>query len=227
MSRLALATLLIAACGGGGGGGGLKVAPPPSTDGTGAMIVAEGSTPTAYDRAALDKALIGERAKEATGEKEVAALEAKGDDDAATTERALTARADLCVRRKFISALEACQAQGQLCPPRLDDPAWSFDVDGPADQATPSLDTPLRFDLASWRAITAELHGRACACRTMACVDGVGVAIDQLEKRPMAEVQADDAAIEAITAARGCLFRLRGLAVGPPRPRSTSGAGGE
>jgi len=68
----------------------------------------------------------------------------------------------------------------------------------------------LRFDLESWRALAAELHGRACACRTLACVDSVGVAIDQLETRPMPQVASDDAAATAITRARECLFRLRG-----------------
>jgi hypothetical protein len=73
----------------------------------------------------------------------------------------------------------------------------------------------LRFDLDSWRGLAAELHGRACACRTLACVDSVGIAIDQLETRPMPEVQSDDAATTAITRARECLFRLRGKAPMP------------
>ena len=46
--------------------------------------------------------------------------------------------------------------------------------------------------------------------RTLACVDSLGVAIDELEPRPMPEVQGDEAATASLTRARGCLFRLRG-----------------
>nr|MDQ3366399.1 hypothetical protein [Myxococcota bacterium] len=119
------------------------------------------------------------------------------------------ARADLAVRRRFIAALEACERAGRWCPPRLDDPAWAFDPD-PDRPVAPPLDAPLRFDVASWRTIALELFGRACACRTLGCVDSVGVAIDQLEPRPMPAVQGDEAASLSITRARECLFRLRG-----------------
>ena len=74
---------------------------------------------------------------------------------------------------------------------------------------------PLRFDLESWQKVAAELHGRACACRTIACVDSMGVAIDQLEPRPMPEVRGDEVASQSITRARECLFRLRGKKATP------------
>ena len=169
----------------------------------------DGFSPT-YSKADLEKALIADRGREATGERRVAELEAKdGAKDADDELR--VARADLEVRRRFITSLELCQANGQTCPPRLDEPAWSFDVD--TENAKPSLDAPLRFDLDDWRKLAAELYGRACSCRTLACVDGVGVAIDQLEERPMQEVKGDEVASTSVTRGRECLFRLRGKAI--------------
>ena len=161
-----------------------------------------------YGAPELQKALIAERGAEATGERIVAELEANGSAD-----RLVVARADLAVRQWFIASLETCEATGNHCPPRLDDPTWSYDPDPDGPLPPPKLDAPLRFDLESWRAIAVELHGRACACRTIACVDSLGVAIDVLEPRPMPEVQGDDAASLSITRARECLFRLRGKAV--------------
>lgn len=159
-----------------------------------------------YGTAELSRALQTERGAEATGERIVAELEATG-----TADQLRVAVADLAVRRRFIATLEACERDGRWCPPRLDDPAWSFDPD-PDRPAPPPMTAQLRFDLASWRVLADELFGRACACRTLACVDSVGVAIDQLEPRPMPEVQGDDVASLAITRARECLFRLRGRA---------------
>ena len=163
-----------------------------------------------YGKAELQRALITERGAEARGEATIAELEAKeGFDD-----RLRLAQDDLAVRRRFIASLEACEASGRFCPPRLDDPPWAFDPD-PDVQQPPKLDTPLRFDLASWQKVSAELHGRACACRTIACVDSMGVAIDQLEARPMPEVQGDEVASQSITRARECLYRLRGKKATP------------
>jgi hypothetical protein len=171
----------------------------------------DGYKPT-YGKADLEKALIAERGKEATAERRMAELEAKDADD-----ELRVARGDLDVRRRFIVSLEACQSTGRTCPPRLDEPAWVFDVD--TEGAKTPLDAALRFDLAAWQNIAAELHGRACACRTLACVDGVGVAIDQLEQRPMREERGDETASASITRARECLFRLRGKAIAKqPKP---------
>jgi hypothetical protein len=170
----------------------------------------------AYGRPELQKALIAERGAEATLEHRVGEIEAQlasppapGATNPALEDQLRVAAADLAVRRRFIATLEACEATGRWCPPRLDDPPWGFDPDAdpPAD---PPVTATLRFDVASWRAIADELHGRACACRTLTCVDSVGVAIDQLEPRPMPAVGSDDAAATAITRARECLFRLRG-----------------
>src|SRR5262249_46354024 len=115
----------------------------------------------------------------------------------------------LAVRRRFIATLEVCEATQRRCPPRLDDPPWAYDPD-PDQPSEPPLAAPLRFDLESWRAIAAELHGRACACRTIACVDSLGVAINELEPRPMPAVQGDEQAATDITRARECLYRLLG-----------------
>jgi len=121
-----------------------------------------------YDKGDITEALTRERAAETAGEQRVRELEDKGDYD-----QLRAAAADLGVRRRFIASLAACETNGMTCPPRLDDPAWSFDIEADVD---PKLDIKLRFDLDSWRKVSAELHGRACACRTLACVlhvDGV------------------------------------------------------
>src|SRR5688572_6159753 len=168
-------------------------------------LAAEDQHVPTYGKPEIQRALIGERAAEASGERLVAELESKpGIDD-----RLRIAIADLAVRRRFIKTLEACESHGRFCPPRLDDPPWSYEIDG--DQfAIPPLESPLRFDEASWRTIATEMHGRACACRTLSCIDSIGVVLNRLEKRPMPEVQGDDAASASITRARECLFRLRG-----------------
>jgi hypothetical protein len=172
-------------------------------------------TPT-YGKAELQKALIAERGAEATGEQTVAELEA-APTTAAGDDRLRIARADLAVRRRFIQTLEACDAAGRWCPPRLDDPPWAFDPDpdGPPD---PPMSAALRFDLEGWRALSAELHGRACACRTIGCIDSMGVAIDQLELRTAVAIQGDETATLSVTRARECLFRLRGKAIARTPP---------
>lgn len=164
-----------------------------------------------YSKAELQKALIAERGAEATGERIATELEAKVA-DGPTNDRWRIARADLEVRRRFIRSLETCESTQRDCPPRLDDPTWSYDPD-PDVVVAPKVDADLRFDLASWQKLAAEMFGRACACRTIACVDSVGVAIDQLEVRPMPAVQGDEIASLSITRARECLFRLRGKAI--------------
>lgn len=159
-----------------------------------------------YDKAELERALAAEREAAQAAEQK---LEAREDTD---HDQLRVAAADLAVRRRFVASLAACAATGQACPPRLDDPVlasgWSYDLEAEVD---PKLDSTLRFDLESWKKVAAELHGRACACRTLACVDSMFAAIDRLEKRPMPEVQDDDVAALSIVRARDCLYRLRGL----------------
>lgn len=196
-----------------GCGGGTQVrtdvtTPPASS--TGDFAADDGFVP-AYGAAEIQKALFAERAAEASAERTVAELEAKVV-DGPTNDRWRIARADLEVRRRFLRSLESCEAARRDCPPRLDDPTWSYDPD-PDVVVAPKVDADLRFDLASWQKLSAELFGRACACRTIACVDSVGVVIDQLEVRPMPAVQGDEAASLSITRARECLFRLRGKAI--------------
>lgn len=165
----------------------------------------------AYGKAEIQKALFAERAAEATADRVVTELAVKVV-DGPTNDRWRIARADLEVRRRFIRSLETCESAQRDCPPRLDDPTWSYDPD-PDVVVAPKVDSDLRFDLASWQKLSAELFGRACACRTVACLDSMGVVIDQLEVRPMLAVQGDETASLAITRARECLFRLRGKAV--------------
>jgi hypothetical protein len=167
-----------------------------------------------YSKSDLERALQHERGAEATAERIVADLEAKD----ASDDQLRVAHADLAVRRAFIASLETCQASGRSCPPRLDDPSWAFDPD-PGRELAPPVTASLRFDLASWRKLAAEMHGRACACRTISCVDSVGVAIDQLELRPMPDVQGDEEASLSITRGRECLFRLRGRHAAYRSPR--------
>ena len=157
----------------------------------------------AYEKADLDKAVASERSAVTAAEQHLGEVEDKGD-----TDQLRTAIADLAVRRRYLAALELCAASGRACPPRLDEPAWSYDIEG---DAPPKLDANLRFDLDSWRKVSAELFGRACACRTLACVDSMFVAIERLETRPMPDVQEDEQAVTSVTRARECLYRLRGL----------------
>jgi hypothetical protein len=199
---LGLIAAFLAACGGG------SARTPHGTDpgapATGDFAEEDRYVPS-YSKSDLQRALEKERGAEASAERLVADLEATD----ATDDRRRVAAADLAVRRNFIASLEACESSGRQCPPRLDDPPWAFDPD-PGGELAPPITATLRFDLGSWRTLTAELHGRACACRTISCVDSVGVAIDQLEPRPMPDVQGDEEASRSLTRARECLFRLRG-----------------
>jgi hypothetical protein len=203
--RACLVLALTAGCAAGN-----SVRPPPSEpdDHPHATLANEDAYKPTYGKVELQKALIAERGAEATAERRVGDLEARPA-DSLITDQLRVATADLAVRRRFIQTLEACEAAGRWCPPRLDDPPWSFDPDpdGPPD---PPMTAALRFDLDGWRALAAELHGRACACRTIGCVDSVGVAADQLELRTALAIQGDEAATLSVTRARECLFRLRG-----------------
>ncbi|MEO8554474.1 MAG: hypothetical protein ABI678_31075, partial [Kofleriaceae bacterium] len=162
-----LVVMALAAC---GSPQGLQTATPAPPEPHTQLATDDDPKPT-YDKAALEKALIAERGAEATNERRVADAEQKGDGDGLRI-----AVADLAVRRRFIATLETCQQNQRLCPPRLDDP--------PA-----ALDAPLRFDLASWQKLTTELHGRACACRTQACLDATDDQLNELEQRPMQDVR--------------------------------------
>jgi len=126
---------------------------PTEEPGAHSSFVADDEPPPAYDKAAISKALIAERAAEARGERAVADAEASDNADGL-----ITARADLAVRRRFIAMLERCEEDGRLCPPRLDEPPWPYPVDSDAD---PKLDVPLRFDDASWPRGAAAPRGPA------------------------------------------------------------------
>lgn len=207
--RAVLTIVMVSACGGSGQIQAHDMPPSPT-----ATLADEDNFKPTYGVAELQQALIAERGAEATNEKIVAEYEAQED------ERVRFAVADLAVRRRFIQSLEACQASGRACPPRLDDPAWTWDFDA-ATPIDPPLDVPLRFDLDGWKRVAAELHGRACACRTQRCVDSMQVAIDELEKRPMLDVQGDEDASRSVMWARECLYRLRGKVATSTQPRPT------
>jgi hypothetical protein len=206
--RAYVVVALTAGCAGGSG-----VRPPPSQpdDQPQSTLADEDAYKPTYGKPELQRALIAERGAEASAERRVADLEARPA-DLLTSDQLRVAIADLAVRRRFIQSLEACEAGGRWCPPRLDDPPWAFDPD-PAGPPDPPMTAALRFDLEGWRGLAAELHGRACACRTISCVDSTGVAIDQLELRTALAVQGDETATISVTRARECLFRLRGKAI--------------
>jgi hypothetical protein len=170
---------------------------------TGARLAAEDEPTPAYAREDLDHAIEAERAAIAHAEEQLATAEADPHPDDAF----VAMRADLAVRRRFLASLEMCAQEGHRCPPRLDDPAWSYDPGGTAD---PKLDARLRFDRADWQRIAEELQGRACACRSATCVDSMFAAIEALEARPIADVRGDETASGWIAHARECLYRLRG-----------------
>jgi hypothetical protein len=198
--RPAVLVVTLAACAHGSSGGGR--AADSSEAALDATVVSDGEPAPAYDTAAVQDALIAERAAEARGERELDDAEASGDPD-----RVVAARADLAVRRRFFAMLEFCEARRQLCPPRLDDPPWPYAIDGDED---PKLDVPLRFDATTWPKVAAELHGRACACRTQTCLDSMDAMLARLETRPTEDVQTDETAIVELTRARECTMRLRG-----------------
>lgn len=207
-----IALVTVVGCGG-------PAEPPPAVPAPAAAaqhsaLADEDSLRRPYTKPALQDALTAERATEASLAHRVAEMAARTEAGASAHALAMddewrAAVADLAVRRRFIATLEACAASGRWCPPRLDDPPWQYDISAgrPGD---PPLTAPLRYDLASWRAIADELYGRACACRTLGCVDSLSIAIDELEPRPMPRVASDERAATAITRARECLFRLRG-----------------
>lgn len=205
---IALVTSLLAACG-------APASRPTSTlpgasgagPATGAFAEADVTAPP-YGDAELQRTLSGEYVAAAAAERQVTELETAGAVDA-TDERLRTARRDLAVRRRLIATLESCRATRQACPPLLDEQPFVFDPDA-SPAVPPPLTAPLRFDVDTWRQIARELHGRACACRTGACVDGIGAAIEQLEPRPRPEVAGDELASGALTHARECLLVLRG-----------------
>jgi hypothetical protein len=205
---------MIAACALAVGCAGSNATRPPANEpdepGHSALAVEDAYKPT-YGKPELQKALIAERGAEATAERRVAELEARPV-DSMVSDQLRVAVADLAVRRRFIQTLEACDAAGRWCPPRLDDPPWAFDPD-PDRPTDPPMTAALSFELDGWRGLAAELHGRACACRTIGCVDSVGAAIDQLELRTAPAVQGDETATVSITRGRECLFRLRGKSV--------------
>jgi hypothetical protein len=205
------AWLVLAVAVGCAGGSGVRPPPTDPDDQAHSALADEDAYKPTYGKPDLQKALIAERGAEATAERRVAELEARPS-DSLIADQLRVAVADLAVRRRFIQALEACDAGGRLCPPRLDDPSWGFDPD-PDRPADPPMTATLKFDLDGWRGLAAELHGRSCACRTIGCVDSVGVAIDQLELRTAPAIQGDETATISITRARECLFRLRGKSV--------------
>jgi hypothetical protein len=158
-----------------------------------------------YSRSELERVLAEERRALTEASAVLASLmEQPGN----TVEIALR-QADLGVQQRYIDSLESCRARGQWCPPRLG-LTWTIregDLEVPV-----SLDAELRFDRDSWRTLASELWARGCDCRSMTCVDAMTQTINALETRPTPELQGEAQSSAAITAARSCLWRLRGKA---------------
>lgn len=196
--------------------------PPPAAPGPAASVphaalADDDSLRPPYTKLALQDALTAERTAEAGLVRRIADLASRTEAGTPPSARAIAiddelraTTSDLGVRRRFIATLEVCATAGRWCPPRLDDPPWRYDIPTAGPPGDPPLTAPLRYDLASWRVIADELYGRACACRTLRCVDSMTAAIDALEARPMPRVESDERAATAVTRARECLFRLRG-----------------
>jgi hypothetical protein len=193
--------LLLTACGHG-------AAPQPEVApaGPASELAPDDEPPPSYGSAEIRSALTYERGVEAALLRQLEELDA-ADDSIVTPPRRGEVVADLAVRRRAIAILERCDANGRMCPPRLDAPAWEHAVDAEND---PTLDVPLRFDLEGWRKVASELHWRACGCRTSQCIESIEVTIARLETRPMADIQQDDAALTSVVRARECLMRLAG-----------------
>jgi hypothetical protein len=189
--------LLLTAC-----GHGAASQPPVAPVGPAGELAPDDEPPPTYGRAEIQSALTYERGVESALLRQLEELDAADDDS-----RRGEVVADLAVRRRAIAILERCDANGRMCPPRLDVPNWEHPVDADRD---PTLDVPLRFDLDGWRKVASELHWRACGCRTAQCIESVEVAIADLEVRPMTDVQQDDTALISIVRARECLMRLAG-----------------
>jgi hypothetical protein len=209
---MTVALVAVVGCGGGAASPSPAATPRAPGDRAHSVLAEDERYRPSYGKAELAAALTTERATVAVGERQVGELEARS---SAGDDRVRAAKADLAVRRRFVGALEACDADGRWCPPRLDDPPWTYELET-APAVDPPMTATLRYDLASWRVLADELHGRACACRTIACVDSVSFAIDTLEQRPVAVVRGDEVASGSLTWGRECLFRLRGKAVVRP-----------
>jgi hypothetical protein len=159
-----------------------------------------------YSRQEMDRVLAEERQAHTAAASALATLmEQRG----RSGEIALRL-ADVGVQQRYIDALQSCRDHGVWCPPKLGGLTWTIRE---LEQEVPvSLDAELRFDVTSWRKVAAELWARGCDCRSMTCVDAMTQSIDALEQKPTVEVQGDHEASTALTGARTCLWRLRGLA---------------
>src|SRR5262245_29289069 len=115
MRRLVL--LAVVACKSGGGQPVDTTFGPTTSTST---FAAEDEPAPSYGKSELQSALITERGVEASAERQIGELETGTDPDALRI-----AHDDLAVRRRYIATLEHCEAEGKLCPPRLDDPAWT------------------------------------------------------------------------------------------------------
>jgi hypothetical protein len=115
--------------------------------------------------------------------------------------RLVAMNADRAVLAGAVALLERCLDKTGTCPPAL---TTTPDPDFDPDARPPSL------DVAGWRIVAARLHAAACGCRTMACVDGYTETLRVQEAANDDATDGDEVASASVTAARECLWVLRG-----------------
>jgi len=182
----------VAAC---GGTPGSRTGPPaPATDDDGAPPPLP--TTLTYQRPQLATAHAAA---------EVAAQAAEAARDAATEGADLPALILAArVLRNRVSLLAQCAATAADCPPILTTSLPVPAIDPDDDLAARSIG-----DVAAWRAWATAAYAEACACATIACVDGWTESLRRHELGTLADLQGDELAAQAITTARVCLTHLR------------------
>ncbi|MEZ4368967.1 MAG: hypothetical protein R2939_22205 [Kofleriaceae bacterium] len=121
--------------------------------------------------------------------------------------------ADAGVARGRVTLLSTCADTGQACPPALaaGEPVPEVEASAPREPAD-------ALAVEAWRERAGRARAEACACTTVACVDGWTEELRRLERVVPSASQADAEAATHVTAARACLGTLRAGAPGPIDP---------
>lgn len=160
-----------------------------------------------FARGDVEKAIRAEKDALALIDQKVIDTE-NGDDgkDADAPVRLAALRADRAAGGAFVAQLEACEQDGDACPPSLDEPQIGSDFDAASGEmnGAPNLAT------AKWPDQAAVLERNACGCRTRACVDWVMADLARWEAAVPPDAQADEAAEVHVVGARACLWTRLG-----------------
>lgn len=125
----------------------------------------------------------------------LAALDALDEGDEATLAKDRTALAS------FLADLERCAADGELCPPRVEEPTIPKEYDA----ATCEIGGSMTATVSEWEDAAPTLAASACGCRTRACAEWI-----LAELRRWSDSLDDgqrDGAAEHETLARECVHR--------------------